>query len=44
MFDNSRDFEATDFRERPELYRIGRAEEGVLLVVPYTSAMPPSGS
>jgi hypothetical protein len=34
-FDYSLDFETTDFRRRPELYRIGEGEKGVLLVEPY---------
>lgn len=29
------DFAATDSRRHPELYRIGRGEQGVLLVQPY---------
>lgn len=28
-------FDEIDFRERPDLYRIGRGEQGVLLVEPY---------
>jgi hypothetical protein len=31
-FDHSLDFEHIDFREHPELYRIGKGEQGVLLV------------
>ena len=34
-FDYSLDFEKINFRKRPELYRIGRGEQGVLLVEPY---------
>lgn len=34
-FDYSLDFEKIDFREKPELYRVGRGEQGVLLVEPY---------
>ena len=30
-----------NFRERPELYRIGRGEQGVLLVEPYKSEILP---
>jgi hypothetical protein len=36
-FDYSLDFKKIDFRKRPELYRIGRGEQGVLLVEPYKS-------
>jgi hypothetical protein len=36
-FDYSLDFRAIDFRQHPELYRIGRGEQGVLLVEPYKS-------
>lgn len=31
-----------NFRERPELYRVGRGEEGVLLVEPYKSEILPA--
>lgn len=40
-FDYSLDFEAIDFREHPELYRIGRGEQGVLKVEPYKSEILP---
>jgi hypothetical protein len=40
-FDYSLDFKAIDFRERPELYRVGRGEQGVLLVEPYKSEILP---
>ncbi|CAA9548005.1 MAG: FIG074102: hypothetical protein [uncultured Thermomicrobiales bacterium] len=40
-FDYSLDFDATDFREHPELYRIGKGEQGVLLVEPYKSELLP---
>ncbi len=40
-FDYSLDFKATDFRQRPKLYRIGRGEQGVLLVEPYKGEMLP---
>ncbi|MBN9121831.1 MAG: DUF4385 domain-containing protein [Planctomycetes bacterium] len=40
-FDYSLDFRATNFRARPELYRVGRGEEGVLLVEPYKSEILP---
>ena len=35
------DFELTDFRKQPELYRIGIGEQGVLLVQPYKSEILP---
>ena len=37
MFDYTVDFKNTDFRQRPDLYRIGKGEQGVLLVEPYKS-------
>lgn len=40
-FDYSLDFKTINFRERPELYRIGRGEQGVLLVEPYKSEILP---
>lgn len=40
-FDYSLDFDAIDFRRHPELYRIGRGEQGVLLVQPYKSELLP---
>ncbi|MCA1055452.1 DUF4385 domain-containing protein [Rossellomorea aquimaris] len=40
-FDYSLDFDSTDFRENPELYRVGRGEQGVLLVEPYKSEILP---
>ena len=40
-FDYSLDFESIDFRKHPELYRIGRGEQGVLLVEPYKSEILP---
>jgi hypothetical protein len=40
-FDYDLDFETIDFRERPELYRVGRGEQGVLLVEPYKSEILP---
>ncbi|MGB3236654.1 MAG: DUF4385 domain-containing protein [Geitlerinemataceae cyanobacterium] len=36
-FDYTLDFKDIDFRKHPELYRIGRGEQGVLLVEPYKS-------
>ena len=40
-FDYNLDFNTTDFREQPELYRIGRGEQGVLSVQPYKSEILP---
>ncbi|TCI36520.1 MULTISPECIES: DUF4385 domain-containing protein [unclassified Exiguobacterium] len=40
-FDYDLDFETIDFREQPELYRVGRGEQGVLLVEPYKSEILP---
>ena len=40
-FDYTLDFQRTDFRARPELYRIGRGEQGVLLVEPYKGEILP---
>jgi hypothetical protein len=40
-FDYSLDFSTIDFRKQPELYRIGRGEQGVLLVEPYKSELLP---
>ncbi|HKY05601.1 MAG TPA: DUF4385 domain-containing protein [Blastocatellia bacterium] len=40
-FDYSLDFSRIDFREHPELYRIGKGEQGVLLVEPYKSEILP---
>ena len=40
-FDDSLDFETIDFRQHPELYRIGKGEQGVLLVEPYKSEILP---
>lgn len=40
-FDYSLDFKAIDFRNQPELYRIGKGEQGVLLVEPYKSEILP---
>ena len=36
-FDYTLDYDNINFREQPELYRIGRGEQGVLLVEPYKS-------
>lgn len=35
------DFHNTNFRENPHLYRIGKGEQGVLLVQPYKSEILP---
>ena len=40
-FDYSLDFSEINFRDRPELYRIGRGEQGVLMVEPYKSEILP---
>jgi hypothetical protein len=40
-FDYTLDFKTIDFRDCPELYRIGRGEQGVLLVEPYKSEILP---
>ena len=40
-FDYSLDFKAIDFRQRPELYRVGKGEQGVLLVEPYKGEILP---
>ncbi|MFD2629629.1 DUF4385 domain-containing protein [Oceanobacillus kapialis] len=36
-FNYDLDFDNIDFRKNPELYRVGRGEQGVLLVEPYKS-------
>ncbi len=40
-FDYSADFATIDFRKHPELYSVGRGEQGVLLVQPYKSELLP---
>lgn len=40
-FDYGLDFNKTDFRKHPELYRMGKGEQGVLLVEPYKSELLP---
>ncbi|MET0623295.1 MAG: DUF4385 domain-containing protein [Pyrinomonadaceae bacterium] len=40
-FDYALDFKRTDFRKHPELYRVGRGEQGVLLVEPYKGELLP---
>ncbi|MGP0685611.1 DUF4385 domain-containing protein [Priestia aryabhattai] len=41
FFDYSLDFEHIDFRKHPEKYRVGKGEQGVLLVEPYKSEILP---
>ena len=40
-FNYSQNFKEINFREHPELYEIGRGEQGVLLVEPYKSEILP---
>lgn len=40
-FDYNLDFKRINFRERPELYRVGKGEQGVLSVEPYKSEILP---
>jgi hypothetical protein len=40
-FDYTLDFAHVDFREQPHLYRVGKGEQGVLLVEPYKSEILP---
>ncbi|HEY9632850.1 MAG TPA: DUF4385 domain-containing protein [Coleofasciculaceae cyanobacterium] len=40
-FDYSLDFKSIDFRASPELYRVGKGEQGVLLVEPYKGEILP---
>ncbi|MDX5419943.1 MAG: DUF4385 domain-containing protein, partial [Hymenobacteraceae bacterium] len=40
-FNYDLNFKETDFRKNPELYRIGKGEQGVLLVEPYKSEILP---
>jgi hypothetical protein len=40
-FDYNLDYSSLDMRRRPDLYRIGRGEQGVLLVEPYKSEILP---
>jgi hypothetical protein len=40
-FDYSLDFKTINFRLFPELYRVGKGEQGVLLVEPYKSEILP---
>jgi hypothetical protein len=41
MFDYTLDFKNTDFRQNPQLYRIGKGEQGVLMIEPYKSEILP---
>jgi len=40
-FNYNLDFKTIDFRKQPELYRVGKGEQGVLLVEPYKSEILP---
>ncbi|HWK81725.1 MAG TPA: DUF4385 domain-containing protein [Thermomicrobiales bacterium] len=40
-FDYDLDFASIDFRQHPERYRIGKGEQGVLMVEPYKSELLP---
>ena len=40
-FDYTLDYARLDLRRRPDLYRVGRGEQGVLLVEPYKSEILP---
>ncbi|AZI59250.1 DUF4385 domain-containing protein [Nakamurella antarctica] len=40
-FDYELDYDSLDLRQHPELYRVGRGEQGVLLVQPYKSEILP---
>lgn len=40
-FDYELDYSSLNLREKPELYRVGRGEQGVLLVEPYKSEILP---
>jgi hypothetical protein len=40
-FNYEQDFNKINFRERPDLYQIGRGEQGVLMVEPYKSEILP---
>jgi hypothetical protein len=40
-FNYTLDFATTDFREQPEKYRVGKGEQGVLLVQPYKGELLP---
>lgn len=40
-FNYQQNFSSIDFRQQPELYQVGRGEQGVLLVEPYKSEILP---
>ncbi|GEK60017.1 DUF4385 domain-containing protein [Marinococcus halophilus] len=40
-FNYEEDFDSINFREQPEKYRVGRGEQGVLMVEPYKSEILP---
>ena len=40
-FDYDLDYKNLDLRAQPELYRVGRGEQGVFLVEPYKSEILP---
>ncbi|ENI3243265.1 DUF4385 domain-containing protein [Salmonella enterica] len=40
-FNYQQDFSSIDFRQQPELYQVGRGEQGMLLVEPYKSEILP---
>ncbi|ORM69160.1 cytoplasmic protein [Pantoea wallisii] len=40
-FDYEQDYKNLDLRQHPELYRVGRGEQGVLMVEPYKSEILP---
>lgn len=40
-FDYTLDYKKLDLRQNPELYRVGKGEQGVLLVEPYKSEILP---
>ncbi|GCE30798.1 hypothetical protein KDA_62820 [Dictyobacter alpinus] len=40
-FDYSQNFKEIDFRVHPELYQVGKGEQGVLMVEPYKSEILP---
>ncbi|MFC5411852.1 DUF4385 domain-containing protein [Larkinella bovis] len=41
QFDYSLNYNSLNLREKPELYRVGKGEQGVLLVQPYKSEILP---
>ncbi len=40
-FDYSLDYKKLDLRKNPELYRVGKGEQGVLMIEPYRSQIVP---